>query len=50
MEAMTSQPKDKVRDRQANHIFKKYDKKGKGYISLSDLKEMSKGLNENDDD
>ena len=38
MAAMTSQPKDKIRDRQVNHIYKKYDKKGKGYITVSDLK------------
>lgn len=50
MEAMTSQPKDKVRDRQVQHIFKKYDKKGKGYITLAELKEMGKVLNEKDDD
>jgi len=38
MAAMTSQPKDKVKDRQVHHIFKKYDRKGKGYITSSDIK------------
>lgn len=44
MDAMTSQPKNKMRDRQIHHVFKKYDKKGKGYINMADLKEVSKNL------
>ena len=50
MAAMTSHPKDKMRDRQVSHVFKKYDKNNKGYINLSDLREVSKKLSENDDE
>jgi Ca2+-binding EF-hand superfamily protein len=50
MKAMTSQPKDKINHRTMHHVFKKYDRKGKGYITFNDLKEMSKLLGEQDDD
>ena len=44
MKAMTSHPKDKINQRTMHHVFKKYDRKGKGFITFQDLKEMSKVL------
>ena len=50
MTAMAGREKGKDSNRQLHHAFKKYDRKGKGYITLADLKEMSKLLGENDDE
>jgi Ca2+-binding EF-hand superfamily protein len=38
MKAMDSKPYEKERKKDIYHIFKKYDRTNKGYISVNDLK------------
>lgn len=50
MKAMNSKPYEKERKKDIYRIFKKYDRTNKGYISLNDLKDINKELQEDIDE
>lgn len=50
MKAMDTKPYKKQTAKQIHKIFKKYDRTSKGFITLEDIKEMTRTLNEDTDE
>ena len=50
MNAMDTKPYLNERKKDIMQVFKKYDRDGKGYITLEDIKEINRQLKENMDE
>lgn len=50
MNAMDTKPYLNERKKDIMQVFKKYDREGKGYITLEDIKEINRQLKENIDE
>lgn len=50
MNAMDTKPYLNERKKDIMQVFKKYDREGKGYINMEDIKEINRQLKENLDE